>query len=123
MLIRLMTPLALRADVRLRLSNNVNIHCDQDVTVREFIQAHLDVPAAHVIPASYKSSAKKYGVFPAAMYLELHVQADLVGVSLVIGNCVLTFLVSMRIGPVKPFRLARRSLLRSVNSTLMIANF
>ncbi|KAF8183566.1 kinase-like domain-containing protein [Mycena galopus ATCC 62051] len=64
-------------DVRLRLNNNVNLHCDQDVTVREFIQTHLDVPAAHVIPASHKSAARKYGVFPAVMYLELHVQADL----------------------------------------------
>ncbi|KAJ7861058.1 hypothetical protein B0H13DRAFT_1900688 [Mycena leptocephala] len=36
-----------------------------------------DLMEAHVIPASHKSAAKKYGVFPAVMYLELHVQADL----------------------------------------------
>ncbi|KAJ7863752.1 hypothetical protein B0H14DRAFT_3606702 [Mycena olivaceomarginata] len=65
------------SDVCLRLNNNVNLHSDQDVTMREFIQQHLAVPAAQVVPAAHKAAAKKYGVWPAVMYLELHVQADL----------------------------------------------
>ncbi|KAJ7364759.1 kinase-like domain-containing protein [Mycena albidolilacea] len=45
--------------------------------MREFIQQHLAVPAAQVVPAAHKAAAKKYGVWPAVMYLELHVHADL----------------------------------------------
>jgi hypothetical protein len=52
--------------------------------MREFIQQHLAVPAAQVVPTAHKAAAKKYGVWPAVMYLELHVQADLVCVLLAI---------------------------------------
>ncbi|KAJ7691254.1 hypothetical protein B0H14DRAFT_2652096 [Mycena olivaceomarginata] len=42
-----------------------------------WVEQHLAVPAAQIVPAVHKAAAKKYGVWPAVMYLELHVQADL----------------------------------------------
>ncbi|KAJ7210486.1 kinase-like domain-containing protein [Mycena pura] len=64
-------------DVQIRFHNNVTLLCDPSVLLREFIHSHKDYIFAKQFLNTVKPTAKSYGVFPAFIYFELHVQADL----------------------------------------------
>ncbi|KAJ7200606.1 kinase-like domain-containing protein [Mycena pura] len=64
-------------DVQIRFLHNTGLQCDFDWTLRDFVQANNNNVFAKECPATFKAAAKKIGVFPAFIYLELHVQSDL----------------------------------------------
>ncbi|KAJ7203093.1 kinase-like domain-containing protein [Mycena pura] len=64
-------------DIRLTFFSNISFKGSLNMTLREFVQIHLDFPFAKAMPPVLKQSARSIGPFPAFLYFELHVQQDL----------------------------------------------
>ncbi|KAJ7212692.1 kinase-like domain-containing protein [Mycena pura] len=64
--------------IKLRFHGNAELLVHElDITIEQFIQAHRDYPAAKHFPASAKYLTTAHGVYPAFIYFEFHIQADL----------------------------------------------
>ncbi|KAJ7197583.1 kinase-like domain-containing protein [Mycena pura] len=64
--------------IKLRFYGNAELLVHElDLAIQDFIQAHKDYLAAKELPANAKHLLKAHGAYPALMYFEFHIQADL----------------------------------------------
>ncbi|KAJ6517445.1 kinase-like domain-containing protein [Mycena vitilis] len=64
--------------IKLRFHGNAELLVRElDVSIEDLIKAHKDYPTAKELPPNAKYLNKSHGVYPALMFFEFHIQADL----------------------------------------------